>query len=181
MNITKSVKKLSIKKQFIISTKKYIDCYMIFLDNVILKTTLIKQFVCFFFLLYSPSSTKSTFSQSNHVPSKITNSLNSKLQACMFTLNTGRMYRSVFPIVWYALWAALFPLEQPCSITLLKTDSICHARFHFSWKYRGLSLNFDKFLCPFANNPWGFYVHSSFLTAVISWGREHVRVLETAL
>lgn len=90
----------------------------------------------------------------------------------MFTLNTGRMYRSVFPSVWYALWAASFPLQQPCSITLLKTDSICHARFHFSWKYRGLSLNFDKFLCPFANNPWGFCVHSSFLTAVISWDRE---------
>lgn len=63
-------------------------------------------------------------------------------------------------------WAAQFNyiaqnrLNLSCKISL------------FFWKYRRLSLNFDKFLCPFTSSPWGFYAHSFILSAVTSWGRE---------
>lgn len=88
----------------------------------------------------------------------------------MFTLNMLYIGQSSYCTI--CPFNRLSSTWVACSITLLKTDSIRHARFHFSQKCRIVPLNFDKFLCPFMSNPRGFYVHSFFLTVVISWGRE---------
>lgn len=54
----------------------------------------------------------------------------------------------------------------PCS-TPLQTSSVCHAKLQHSSKRGELSINFDKFLCPFVSNPWGFSMHSFPWTAEI--------------
>lgn len=131
MNITKSVKKLSIKKQFIISTKKYIDCYMIFLDNVILKTTLIKQFVCFFFYSTLPHPPRAHFLSLIMSPVKlqIHSTLNCRL-ACLPWTQEGCIGQSS-PLYDMPFEQPYFHLSSPVQLHCSKQTQFVMQDFTF--------------------------------------------------
>lgn len=89
----------------------------------------------------------------------------------MFTLNTADIGQS-FLVYDMPFEKAYFHLSSPVQLHCSKQTQFVMQDFTFFWKYRRLSLNFDKFLCPFTSSPWGFYAHSFILSAVTSWGRE---------
>lgn len=180
MNITKSLMKLFIKKQFIISTKKYIDGYMIFLDNVILKTSFIKQFVVFFFFAL-PHSARPHFLSliMSSIKLQIHSTLNCRLACLPWTQEGCRGQSS--PLYDMPFEQPYFHLSSPVQLHCSKQTQFVMQDFTFPESTEDFLSILINFFALSQITPKASVCTVPFCLLLSHGVEKHVRVLGTAL